>query len=54
MQKCVVTRAVCFSKIDSLQDVEDFFLVEKADQGFVGAFLRDVKDYLGRLPALWR
>ena len=54
MQECVVPGAISFSEIDSLQDVEDFFLVKKANQGFLCAFLRDVKDDFGQLSALWR
>ena len=54
MQQCVVPRTICFSKIDSLQDVEDLLLVEKADQGFLGALLGDAKDCVDRFRALRR
>ena len=37
-----------------MKHLKDFLLVEKADERFLGAFLGDVKDSLGHIPALRR
>lgn len=54
MQNGVVSEAVCFSEIDSMKHLKDFLGVEKADEGFLGAFLGDVKNPLSYISVLWR
>ena len=53
MKKGVVPEALLSSEIDSVKDLENFLLVEKPDQGFLCAFLRDVKYPIGQFPVLW-
>ena len=50
MKKGVIPEALFSSEIDGLKDLEDLILVEKPDQGFLSAFLWDIKYPIGQFP----
>jgi hypothetical protein len=50
VKKGVIPEALFSSEIDGLKDLEDLILVEKPDQGFLSAFLWDIKYPIGQFP----
>jgi len=53
VKKGVISEALFSSEIDRLKDLQDFLLVEKSDEGFLSAFLRDMKYPIGQFPVFW-
>ena len=51
MQQGVIPEALFCSEIDGLKDLQDFILVEKPDEGFLRALLRDMQYPIGRFSA---
>ena len=52
MQEGVVPESLFSFEVNRLKDLEDFLLVEKPDQGFAEAFLRNVDDSFSQLTVL--
>jgi len=49
MEQGIIPKAVLSFEIHCLEDLEDFFLVKEADQGFLGALLWDIDNPVGHL-----
>ena len=52
MEKRIIPEALLCSQIDGLKDLEEFFLVEEADEGFAKALLWNTEDAFSQIPML--
>ena len=53
MEEGVIPEPLLSPKVHTFKDLEDLFLVEEPDEGFLKAFLWDVNDSIGQRALLW-